>query len=280
MYSSYGYGHRLTNNVKYKEILLQSARSLASRYDPDVGAIKSWSWTDWEYPVIIDNMINLQLLFYATKISGDSTFYQMAKQHALTTLKHHFRPDGSTYHVVSYDSTNGEVLWRGTWQGYSDSSTWARGESWALYGFTMAYRYTRDRRFLRQAQEVAHYILTNDHLPDNGIPYWDYEAPKIPDTQRDASAAAIMASAFIELSHYAAPEDSTCYVDAAGKILNTLSQPPYRAKRIGSNHGFILRESVGSMPHHAEVSVPLVYTDYYYIQANVRYLNLIQAKTN
>lgn len=279
MGSSYGNGHRLSHSKKYKSILLQSARSLASQFDPDVRAIKSWSWTDWEYPVIIDNMINLQLLFYATKISGDSTFYHIAKQHALTTLKHHFRPDGSTYHVVSYDSTSGEVLWRGTWQGYADSSTWARGESWALYGFTMAYRYTHDKRFLRQAQEVAHFILNSKHLPDNGIPYWDYDAPDIPNAPRDASAAAIMSSAFIELSHYVEPQDSARYIKMAATILHSLSQSPYRAKKVGGNHGFILRKSVGSMPHHTEVSAPLVYTDYYYIQANLRYLNLIQAKT-
>ncbi len=279
MGSSYGIGYRLTGNKKYKKILIQSAKSLATRYDPDVGAIKSWSGDRWEYPVIIDNMMNLELLFFATKLSGDSTFYRIAKQHALTTLKHHFRPDGSSFHVVSYDSTSGEVLSRDTWQGYADSSSWGRGQSWGLYGFTMAYRYTRDERFLRQAQEIANFMLTSKHLPEDGVPYWDYDAPGIPDALRDVSAAAIMSSAFIKLSHYVAPRDSARYIKAAATILNSLSQPPYRAQKIGSNHGFILRESVGSKPHDSEVSVPLVYSDYYYIQANLRYLKLMQSRT-
>jgi rhamnogalacturonyl hydrolase YesR len=272
MFCSYGNGYRLRHNNKYKKILIQSARSLATRFNPKVGAIKSWnSYKQWKFPVIIDNMMNLQLLFMATQLSGDSTFYHIAKQHALTTLKHQFRPDGGSYHVVAYDSTNGKVLWRGTAQGYSDSSTWARGESWGLYGFTMAYHYTKDQRFLKLAQKIAHYILTNKNLPKDDVPYWDYNAPNIPNAPRDASAAAIMSSAFIKLSHYVDSQDSTTYIRAAGKILNSLSKPPYRAKKVGANHGFILRQSVGNKPGHSEVSVPLVYTDYYYIQANLRY---------
>lgn len=277
MYCSYGNGYRLTHNKKYKKILIQSARSLATRYDPDVGAIKSWDWTDWEYPVIIDNMINLKLLFMATELSGDSTFYRIAKQHALTTLKHQFRPDGGSYHVVSYDSTTGEVLWRGTYQGYADSSTWARGESWGLYGFTMAYHYTNDPKFLKQAQKIAHYILTNKNLPKDDIPFWDYNAPNIPNALRDASAAAIMSSGFIKLSYYVNPQDSVRYIKAARTILHNLSHWPYHAKKIGSNHGFILRESVGSKPNHSEVSVPINYADYYYIQANLRYKQLVNS---
>jgi rhamnogalacturonyl hydrolase YesR len=281
MYCSYGNGWRLTHNKKYKKILIQSARSLATRFNPKVGAIKSWnSYKKWKYPVIIDNMINLKLLFMATKLSGDSTFYHIAKQHALTTLKHQFRPDGSSYHVVSYDSTNGKVLWRGTAQGYSDSSTWARGESWGLYGFTMAYRFTKDQKFLQQAKKIAHYILTNKNLPDDDVPYWDYNAPDIPNAPRDVSAAAIMSSGFIKLSHYVDPKDSATYIYAAGTILNSLSNSPYRAQKVGDNHGFILRKSVGSKPANVEVSVPLVYSDYYYIQANLRYLRLMKEKKN
>lgn len=280
MYCSYGNGYRLTHNKKYKKILLQSARSLATRYNPKVGAIKSWnSFKKWKYPVIIDNMMNLQLLFWATQASGDSTFYHIAKQHALTTLKHQFRSDGGSYHVVAYDSTTGKVLWRGTKQGYSDSSTWARGESWGLYGFTMVYRYTKDPRFLRQAQKIAHYILTNKHLPDDDIPYWDYDAPNIPDASRDASAAAIMSSAFIKLSHYVNKKDSARYIKATETILKSLSNPPYRVQEVGDNHGFILRKSIsGRKTANSGVSQSWVYTDYYYIQANLRYLRLIKSK--
>jgi rhamnogalacturonyl hydrolase YesR len=275
MYCSYGNGWHVTHNKNYKNILIQSARSLATRFNPKVGAIKSWNNTKWEYPVIIDNMMNLQLLFWAAKATGDSTFYHIAEQHAFTTLKHQFRPDGGSYHLVNYDSTTGKVLWRGTVQGYADSSTWARGESWGLYGFTMAYRYTKDRRFLQQAKKIAHYILTNKNLPKDGVPYWDYNASNIPDAPRDASAAAIMSSAFIKLSQFSDPQDSALYIKVATTILNSLSKPSYRAKKVGANHGFILRKSVGDKPAHKDVSVPEIYADYYYVQANLRYLNLI-----
>jgi len=274
MNCSYGNGYRLTDNPDYKNVLLQSAKSLASRFNPKVGVIKSWDWTDWKYPVIIDNMMNLELLFKATEISGDSTFYHVAKTHALTTMKNHFRPDGGSFHVVNYDPETGDVIWRRTRQGYADSSTWARGEAWGLYGFTMAYRYTKDQRFLKQAQKIAHFILTNPHLPDDYIPYWDYNDPAIPDAPRDASAAAIMSSAFLELSTYVGEQDKLTFQKASAKILNNLSSPTYRAKKVGANNGFILNKSVGSKPEHSEVSVPLVYADYYYVEANTRYLNL------
>lgn len=177
---------------------------------------------------------------------------------------------------MDYDSTTGKVLWRGTVQGYSDSSTWARGESWGLYGFTMAYHYTKDPQFLKQAKKIAHYILTNKNLPDDDVPYWDYNAPNIPNALRDASAAAIMSSAFIELSHYVNSQDSIRYIKAAGTTLKSLSKSPYRAKKVGNNHGFILREGVDNKPANFEVSVPLNFSDYYYIQANLRYLKLKQ----
>lgn len=280
MYCSYGNGYRLTKSKEYKQVLIRSARSLASRFDPDVGAIKSWDHTQWEYPVIIDNMMNLELLFWTSAATGDSTYYRIAKQHALTTLKNHFRADGSSYHVINYDPDTGKVLWNGTAQGYADSSTWARGESWGLYGFTMTYRFTKDRRFLDQAQKIAHFILTNDHLPSDYIPYWDYDAPDIPQAPRDVSAAAIMSSAFIDLSRYVDKKDSTKYIHAAGKILKSLSAPPYRAEKVGGNHGFILRQNVGSKPANSEVSVPLVYADYYFVEANSRYLDMLKDRTS
>ncbi len=276
MFPSYGRGYLLTHNDHYKQVLLQSARSLATRFNPKVGAIKSWDNTKWKYPVIIDNLMNLELLFKATQISGDSTFWHIAKTHALTTMRTHIRSNGSSYHVVDFDPNTGKVLWKGTAQGYADSSTWARGEAWALYGFTMAYRYTRDARFLKTAQKVAHFILTNKNLPSDDVPYWDYNAPDIPNAPRDASAAAIMSSAFIELSGYVPEEEGREYLHTAKKIIHSLSTPTYRAAKVGGNAGFILKKCVGNKPGHSEVSVPLVYADYYYIEANLRYLKLMK----
>lgn len=274
MYPSFGHGYLFTNNDHDKQVVIQSARSLITRFNPKVGEIKSWDNTKWEYPVIIDNMMNLELLFRATQFSGDSTFYHVAVTHALNTIKSHIRPNSSTFHVVDFDTTTGKITWRGTAQGYADNSTWARGESWALYGFTMAYRYTKNRKFLDVAQNVAHYILTNKNLPADDIPYWDYNAPDIPNAPRDASAAAIMSSAFIELSRYVSREESEKYLQTAKRIIHSLSTPKYRAENVGSNGGFILKKSVGNKPANSEISVPLVYADYYYIEANLRYLDL------
>ncbi len=276
MYPSFGHGYLYTNNEHYKQVVIQSAKSLITRFNPKVGEIKSWDNTKWKYPVIIDNMMNLELLFRATEYSGDSTFYHVAVTHALHAMKSHVRPNGSTFHVVDFDPETGKVVWKGTAQGYADNSTWARGESWALYGFTMAYRYTKDKRFLETAQKVAHFILTNKNLPKDGVPYWDYNAPNIPDAPRDASAGAIMSSALIELSGYVPSAEAKQYLQMAKKIIHSLSSPKYRAPKVGSNAGFILKKSVGSKPANSEVSVPLVYADYYYIEANLRYLELMK----
>ncbi|HKK44576.1 MAG TPA: hypothetical protein VJ964_03585 [Balneolaceae bacterium] len=274
MNCSFGNGFLFSDHPQYKKVLMQSAKSLSSRFNKKVGAIKSWDSTDWQYPVIIDNMMNLELLFRATQISGDSTFYHIAKTHALSTLKHQFRPDGSSFHVVNYDTSTGRVLWQGTSQGYADSSTWARGEAWGLYGFTMAYRFTRDQRFLKQAKKIAHFILTNPNLPEDNIPFWDYDAPNIPKAPRDVSAAAIMSSAFLELSSYTDKSEQEEYTNAAEKILKNLSTPKYRARKVGANEGFILKKSVGNKPSNSEVSVPMIYADYYYLEANIRYLKM------
>lgn len=271
---SYGNGLKFTGNKNYKKVVIQAAKSLITRFNPKVGAIKSWDHTRWEYPVIIDNMMNLELLFHATQLTGDSTYYHIAKTHALTAMRAIVRPNGSTYHVVSFDTTTGKVIWKGTAQGYSNNSTWARGEAWALYGFTMAYRYTKDIRFLNTAKKVAHFILTNKNLPKDYVPYWDYNAPDIPNAPRDASAAAIMSSAFIELSGYVNTNLKNEYLNASRRMLHSLSSPAFRASRVGSNNGFILKRCVGNKPAGDEITVPEVYADYYYIEANLRYLSL------
>jgi rhamnogalacturonyl hydrolase YesR len=290
MYCSYGNAYRITQNEAYKKILIQSAKSLASRYNPNVGCIESWnsrmSWdgkTLWHYPVIIDNLMNLELLFFASRVTGDPRYKNIAIRHAETTMKNHIRSDYSSYHVVNYDTLTGAVLNRQTCQGFSDNSTWARGQAWGIYGFTMIYRETGDKRFLQTAKRMADYYINNSNLPEDKIPYWDfnvdqkgytpqwnYDASKLNYRPRDASAAAIVSSALFELSDYLGEEGRT-YRDFAIASLKTLSTPAYFAKP-GTNGYFLLKHCVGSFPHGAEIDVPIVYADYYYLEALLRYL--------
>jgi len=275
MYCSYGNGLRLLGNPEYKDVLLNSARSLSTRFNPTIGCIRSWDSKPWKYPVIIDNMMNLELLFWATKESGDSSFYRIAVTHANTTMKNHFRPDHSSFHVIDYDTATGAVLAKKTAQGYADSSAWARGQSWGLYGYTVMYRSTHDARYLEQAEHIAHFILSHPNLPSDKIPYWDYNAPGAPPALRDASAAAVMASALIELSGYVEPALGQEYLNVAEQIIVNLSSNTYKAV-VGSNGGFIIRHSVGHLPAHSEVDVPLTYADYYFVEAMLRYRALAQ----
>ncbi len=270
MFCSYGNGYRLKDDEHYKKVLLQSAKTLSTRFNPKIGCIRSWDHNKdkWQYPVIIDNMMNLELLFWAAEESGDSSFYNIAVSHANATLKNHFRDDFSSWHVVNYDTATGKVISKGTHQGYSDSSCWARGEAWALYGYTMCYRYTQDKKYLNQAEHISEYILTNKNLPDDMIPYWDYNAPNIPNEERDASAAAIMCSALYELNNYSDSNGGE-YLQAADKILTSLSSPKYLSA-VGDNKNFILKHSVGSKPADSEVDVPIIYADYYFLEANLR----------
>jgi len=273
MYCSFGNARRALNTKDFDTILLNSARSLSTRFNPTVGCIKSWDNNKWEFPVIIDNMMNLELLLWATHVSGDSSFFKIAVTHANTTMKNHFRPDYSSFHVVNYDTATGDVLARVTAQGFSDSSAWARGQSWGLYGYTMMYRGTHDPRYLTQAENIAHFILTNPNLPADKVPVWDYNAPEGLRALRDASAGAVMASALIELSRYVSPEKGREYLDVAEKIIVTLSSSNYHAI-VGSNGGFILKHSVGHLPARSEVDVPLTYADYYFVEAMLRYKQL------
>lgn len=270
MYCSYGNAFRIDKTPAYKDILLTSARSLCTRFNPKVGCIKSWDHGAWEFPVIIDNMMNLELLTWASKVSGDPSFARIARTHANTTMKNHFRKDYSSYHVIGYDSTTGAVLKRNTHQGAADSSAWARGQTWGLYGYTMMYRETKDKAYLGQAQHIADYILNHPRLPEDMIPYWDFDAPGIPDVPRDASAGAVAASALLELSRFTKGEDSRRYWNAGEKMLESLCSPAYLAKE-GENNDFILMHSVGSLPHNSEVDVPLTYADYYFVEALLRY---------
>lgn len=275
LYCSYGNGLRLAPSRAYEEVLMQGARSLSTRFRKTTGTIKSWDHGNWEFPVIIDNMMNLELLFWATKVSGDSSFYNIAVTHALTTMKNHFRSDYSSYHVVDYDTVTGKVKQRVTHQGHADESAWARGQAWALYGYTMTYRETKDKRFLEQAVHIADFMLTHPNLPKDKVPYWDYNAPGIPNEERDASAAAILASALLELQQYV--DSGKRYKDAATFILGSLASPEYLATP-GSNQGFLLLHSTGHKPHKSEIDVPLIYADYYFLEALIRYKQLLKSE--
>jgi len=274
LYCSFGNGLRLTGNESYKEVLLTGAKSLITRFRPNIGCIQSWnSRRGWQCPVIIDNMMNLEFLMWAFRESGDSSFYKICVSHSDTTIKNHFRPDYSTYHVVSYDTISGKVEKKETAQGAADESAWSRGQSWGLYGYVVMYRETGLKRYLDQAVHIADFLINHPNLPADMIPYWDYNAPGIPNTKRDASAGAIMASALIELSGMVDAAASGKYLEVAETQLRTLASPAYRAKA-GENGNFILKHSVGSLPGKSEVDVPLTYADYYFIEALLRYKKL------
>jgi unsaturated chondroitin disaccharide hydrolase len=237
---------------------------LATRFNATAGVIKSWDHRpEWAYPVIIDNMMNLELLFKATSFSGDSSFYKIAVTHATTTLKNHFRADHSSYHVLNYDTLTGKVLEKTTHQGYAPESAWARGQAWGLYGFTMCYRETGRKEFLLQAERIAGFLVNHPRLPKDGIPYWDFDAPGGVNEPKDASAAAIMASALYELSDYS--RHKKAYRAMADKIVNSLTKN-YRSAA-GDNKGFLLLHSTGHKPAGSEIDVPITYADYYYLEA-------------
>lgn len=271
--SSYLNIYRLSPNKAYKKAIIQTAKSLCTRFRKKAGVIQSWNvdrgWQSkrgWTCPVIIDNMMNLELLFEATRLSGDSTYWKVAVSHANKTLENQFRKDGSCYHVVDYDPNNGAVLHRQTAQGYADNSAWARGQAWAVYGYTVCYRYTHDRKYLDQAVKTLNFVMQNPNLPDDLIPYWDFDAPNIPNEPRDASSAACIASALYEMNNYL-PDNG--YTSLADRIIRSLSSPEYRAP-LGKNGCFLLMHSVGSIPHNNEIDVPLNYADYYFLEALTR----------
>ncbi len=270
MYCSYGNANRIASRPEYKEILINSANSLITRFNPRVGCLKSHNRKPEEFIVIVDNMMNLELLFWATEATGDSTYYNIAVTHANTTMKNHFRADNSLYHGINYNPETGEVVYYQGGQGYSEQSAWARGQAWGLYGYTMMYRFTKDRKYLDQAVKIAEFQLNHPNMPADLIPYWDYNAPDIPNTLRDVSAATINCSGLIELSQYVSEELKEKYTKSAVKILDKLSSEEYTAAP-RTNGGFILKHSVGNIPAMTEVDVPLTYADYYYVEALKRY---------
>lgn len=268
VFCSYGNAYRLTQNPKYKKVILDTADSLATLFRPNVGTILSWPRNTGIYGghnTIMDNMINLEMLFWASKNGGDRKLYDIAVSHADTTMKYHFREDATSYHVAVYDSISGRFLYGCTHQGYSDSSMWARGQSWAIYGYTVVYRETKEKRFLDFAQKVTDVYLSR--LPEDYVPYWDFDDPTIPNAPRDASAACVVASALLELSSYTTEEKAAEYKKAAIKMLESLSSERYQSR--DTNPAF-LQHSVGHKPAGSEIDASIIYADYYYIEALMR----------
>src|SRR5690606_7982722 len=297
MYCPYGNAIRFLDDEQkvkqYQDILIHSSETALKRYDPQVGVIKSWnekaSWdgkTLWKYPVIIDNMMNLEMLCYVSDLTGDSKYREVAISHANKTMENHFRDDYSTYHVVDYDRV-GNAIHQQTNQGYADNSTWSRGQAWAIYGFTLMYRETKNPAFLETAQRAADFYINDPNLPEDKIPHWDCKAklegsnPDVRCSPRDrdyvpgvAYAAAIPASALLELGQFTDGDQRKKYIDFAKQTLETLSGPAYFAEK-GTNGGFLLQHCVGSLPHNSEIDVPLIYADYYYLEGLYRLKNML-----
>ena len=268
MFCSYGNGYRLTRNESYRQAILRSAEALSALFNPKVGTMLSWPRNVAMFGghnTIMDNMINLEILFWAAKNGGDKKLYDMAVSHADTTMKYHFRPDYTSYHVAVYDTLTGEFVKGVTHQGYDDNSMWARGQAWAIYGYTVVYRETKEPRFLDFVQKVADVYL--EHLPDDYVPYWDFNDPAIPYAPRDASAACVVASALLELSGYVSPEKGQEYKKAAVCMLESLSSDKYRS---GKSKPAFLLHSTGNYPSHSEIDAAIIYADYYYIEALMR----------
>lgn len=272
---SFGHAYRITGDKAYLPVLSDGARNLAARFIPKAGVTRSWEPNKkWKNPVIIDNMMNMELLELIGKMEKNQRYLDIAESHAKTTMKNHYREDYSTFHVVDYDDQTGEVLHRQTAQGYADNSAWARGQMWGLYGYSMMYRETGDKTYLKQAQQVAKYLTGRSNWPEDMVPYWDFDCPDIPNTVRDASSAAIMASALIELSTFDKKSNAKRWMETAIKQLKSLASPAYTAPA-GSHHGFILLHSTGSFPANSEVDIPLTYADYYYVEALLRLKKLL-----
>ena len=274
IFLSYGNGYRLTRNEEYKKVVMKAAESLAKRFDPKVGLMMSWNpnepWNlhkNWKFPVIVDNLMNLELLFWAAQNGGNPEWLTIAETHTLNTAKYHVRDDGSVYHVIDFDPETGAIRKKDTHQGYSVESAWARGNAWGIYGFTMAYRYTKNPVFLETAEKIANFFISN--LPDNFIPYWDFRAPEIPDEPRDSSAAAIVASALLELETYTKDLSAqTRYHTTALSILESLSSPDFLAE--GTPSSGLLLHGVWHKPINGGIDVSLIYGDCYFLEALLR----------
>ena len=271
IFCSFGNAYRMTGNQEYKAAILKGAEKLAKLYNPKVGTILSWPGMvkrmGWPHNTIMDNMMNLEILFWAARNGGRQELYDMAVKHAETTMKYSFREDGGNYHVAVYDTIDGHFIKGVTNQGYGDSSLWARGQAWAIYGYMMVYRETKDKTFLRFAEKVTDFYLEN--LPEDYIPYWDFDAPDMMKQPKDASAAAIAASALIELSELEdTPSLASRYWNAAVRMLEELSSERYQCR--DAKPAFLMH-STGNHPGGYEIDASINYADYYYLQALLKY---------
>lgn len=268
VFCSYGNGYRLTKDPAYKQIIINTADSLSALFNPRVGTMLSWPRNVEMFGghnTIMDNMINLEMLFWAAKNGGNPYLFDIAVSHADKTMKYHFRPDYTSYHVAVYDTLTGDFMKGVTHQGYADDSMWARGQAWAVYGYTVVYRETKDPRYLDFVQKVTDVYLQN--LPEDYVPYWDFNDPSIPDAPRDASAACVVASALLELSGYLPAGKGAEYKNAAVKMLATLSSGQYQC---GKSKPALLLHSTGHWPAGSEIDASIIYADYYYIEALLR----------
>lgn len=279
VYCSYGNGWLLTDNPEYKKVIIQAAKSLGTRYNEKTKTIQSWGARpsrDWKFPVIIDNMMNLELMFEAAKLSDEEYLADISVKHADQTMKYHYRENMSCPHVVDYDSETGAFRKMDWNNGYSDPkvATWSRGQSWGLYGYTLMFRETGDKKYLKHAEKIANFLINHPNMPEDMIPYWDYECPKIP-TMRDASAGAIMASALMELSTYS--KEKKKYFTAGEKMLKNLASENYLA-RVGTNGNYAIMHTTGNYLSGSEVDGPLIYADYYFLEGLLRYSDLLNKK--
>lgn len=262
---SYGEGWRLTQDPAYHAVLIQGARSLATRYSPKVGLIRSWDSKPWQYPVIIDNMMNLGLLWFAHVETQEPAFRDIVVSHADKTITNHFRADGSSFHLVDYDPATGAVTKRQTVQGFADPSAWARGQAWGLAGYATVARLAKNPAYLAQARKIADFIRSHPRLPADGIPYWDFDADNIPHAPRDTAAGAVMAMGLWDLAQQLGTTEGAPYRALAEKQIRSLASPAYRAAA-GENGHFLLKHSVGHLAKNSEVDAPLNYTDYYFLK--------------
>lgn len=277
LYCSYGNAWRITKDNTYLPVLKDGAKNLAARFSPKVGVIRSWDFGKWHYPVIIDNMMNLEYLYWADGQFKQPQYTSIANTHALTTIKNHFRKDFSSYHVVDYDPATGKVHRKATHQGVTDESAWARGQAWGLYGYAMCYANTKNNAFLKQAENIASFIMNHPNMPKDKVPVWDFDVHNAYDADvdgrapRDASAAAVIACGLLDLSTQV--KNGKQYFDYAEDILQSLSSDAYLAQP-GENHFFILKHSVGAFLYNSEIDTPLDYADYYYLEALKKYAQL------
>jgi unsaturated chondroitin disaccharide hydrolase len=280
IYNTFGTGFRLTGNTDYNDVVIQAAQTVADqRYHPAIGAIVA-GWGIWENSVNIDSMMAVELLFWASNNGGEAAWYDMALSHTYRVMNDHVRSNGSTYQYANYDSDTGDFIDNATLQGYSTDSTWSRGQAWGLYGFTVAYRETNDPNLLETAKITADFFV--DNLPVDSIPYWDFNAPGIPNTARDTSAAAIAASGLLELSILVGDYGYQIkYYDAACKILTSLCTPGVYGGYLCHNPGGspigpgIITEGCYLHPDCAGggnvYDESLSWGDYYFIEALLRY---------